>query len=190
MNIKRGLIRLWLLFSTVWSLSFLGLSAPDWYHAASYWYRSRGFEVEKMSRCDVKPWAMDWSQVKPPPGFTLDDPSKASDCFHVALPNTSRYLVVVAKGKWTVSEIRDVALYNPAVFPKQQGHNTQDYMILDLTHGNPAPDTGGLLILGNPEKDHVNLEAAKAFTIFAFGVPIGVLVLGIGVCWVVMGFKT
>src|SRR5438445_351982 len=42
MYVKRGLIRLWFLFSTVWCLCFLGLFAADWYHAASFWYQSRG----------------------------------------------------------------------------------------------------------------------------------------------------
>ncbi|HEX3953656.1 MAG TPA: hypothetical protein VHW90_08800 [Stellaceae bacterium] len=61
MNIKRGLFRLWTLCSALWCLSFLGFATPDWYHAASYWYRSRGIEVNK-----CKPWELKWQPAAIP----------------------------------------------------------------------------------------------------------------------------
>jgi hypothetical protein len=35
-NIRRGMFRAWALFSVLWAVSFMVVSAPVWYHAASY----------------------------------------------------------------------------------------------------------------------------------------------------------
>ena len=37
MNVKRGLIRLWMVFSILWAGLFLEISAPIWYTAAQLW---------------------------------------------------------------------------------------------------------------------------------------------------------
>jgi hypothetical protein len=312
MNVKRGLIRLWVLFSAVWSLSLLGLSAPDWYHAASYWYRSHGFEA---ARCDSQleidelkarilraklgaleapktsaatsglkppdtprqptieppaptakskytieppsppaqnwdvvatkpagtapqatsdPWAVvnrtpatsapaqkpsglssdrtptneSGSKLKLPPGFTLDqeagnkvanpfdqfDTPALINCFHVTVPDGSKYIVVVANDNWNAEEIRDVALYNPELFlpstsAKRVGDAT-DPMMVDLTRGNPRPGPGRYLISGPPEHDHPDLGLSKILTCFAFVVPVGLFLLGRGIWWVAMGFRS
>ena len=37
MNIRRGLLRLWVFASAVWSLCFLGLAATSWYEVVATW---------------------------------------------------------------------------------------------------------------------------------------------------------
>jgi hypothetical protein len=131
------------------------------------------------------------------PDVNDDVPTTAPDCFHVTVPGGLKYLVEVKRGSWNVESIKDVVLYNPALFPKSQAKSrpavwqppTGDEIVVDLTQGDPRPDTGGFLISGNVY-DHPDLKMAISSTGLAFLVPIAVFILGSGIYWVAMGFKS
>jgi hypothetical protein len=193
MNVKRGLIRLWVLSSAVWCLSLLALAAQEWYHAASYWYRSRGIEVTP-----CKPWELNWRQnapIKPPPpGFTLDPPQPQTspptaqpDCFHVTTRDGSQYLVDVKKGSWNNDSIKDVVFYNPDLFPILADPKTQSLSRVDLTNGDPRLGSR-YLVIGNSH-DHPDLGFTMLLTSLAFLIPITILALGWAMWWVARGFR-
>ena len=218
MNIKRGLIRLWVLFSAVWSLGLLGLAAPDWYHAASFWYRFRGLQA---SLCDPRQTDRVMASVaseterraaklaeKPPlptaeellaridkaPRF---DPSKPStvappklNCFNVSTANGTKYVVAI-DGVWSIESIKPVIFYNPELFPPSAPPTAGGYGAdPSLVDLIHLPSgTGGFLAVSNPN-DYGDLRFAKLLATLAFAVPIVILVLGGGSWWVAMGFKS
>src|SRR5215467_2605577 len=100
MNIRRGLIQLWILFSALWVLGVLGLTGADWYHAASYWYRTRRIEVTECApkqTHEIEAIVIRAKRNAPlNPGeswlerfFNLE----AFNCFSVNAPDGSKYIV-------------------------------------------------------------------------------------------------
>jgi len=205
MNVKRGLIRLWVLFSAIWSLCILSLSAADWYHAASYWYRSWGFEATTASQCKPRelngiqgrglspgapPRSVDPGLLQelrrrgllPPP---VQPPSTLDiefDCFSLVAPDRSRYLVVVTKGKWNEEQIKDEAVYNPDLFPKSNG---TDPLQVDLT----SKDNKESIVIMRRWNDHPDLASDTILIGLGLFVPIAAFGLGSAVWWVATGFK-
>jgi hypothetical protein len=180
MNVKRGLTRLWIVFSAAWCLGLLTLSLPDWYHAASDWYRSQGLEIT-----GCKPWELysHFPVSKPPPGFSSGE--WLIDCFHVRGLGGRNYLVEVHREGWDIDEVRNLVLNNPDLFPTRPGESkpgvwqppASDEVLVDVTQrAYPIPN--------------YDLKTARFLTILAVGVPLGFLVLARCLWWVGMGFRS
>ena len=174
MNVKRGLIRLWVLFTVIWTVSLLWIGAPGWYNAASDWYKDvsdwysgRVFHAHKRQKPTEGPW--------------LTCP-RGKGCFDVVAPNGSLYFVI-AGDHFTEDEIASIAKNNPAKFsgpscptkPCKGGYG-HDPILVDITGDEwfvvSKGRTPGLIFLG-----------------LAAGVPLALLGLGSGLWWVAMGFK-
>jgi hypothetical protein len=53
-NVKRGMFRFWVLFSVLWVVPLIGLSAPTWYRAAYYSLQTRGFQISEYQNPQTK----------------------------------------------------------------------------------------------------------------------------------------
>ncbi len=161
-NVTRGMFRAWVLFSVLWVISFLGLSAPDWYEAATYWYRGLEIRVTKTScREDVH------------------------SCFDVAGPGNAKYIVQFdQKTKMTPDDIATVVKYDMQRFNdrpsgcrgKTKGYGC-DPIFIDLSNEE-------WLVTGRSLAPNTVL-----FTTLAFAVPAGLLALGVALGWVATGFR-
>ena len=168
MNIKRGLMRLWMVFSILWAGLFLGISAPIWYISAQLWL-NKASELAQAVRV---------AEHEDSVGVCLAVHQK---CFDVRAPNGSRYVVKVRDTESEAS-VTNIVRLNPDKFaePPQdpRGGWGNDPFFVDLT--------GSWIVTG---VEALDLSSPKLFTVIALAVPLAVLALGYGVGWAVMGFR-
>ena len=130
----------------------------------------------------------------------------AFDCFNIIAHDGSRYRVVSLSDKWSVQQMKDVALYNPEIFPPWKGPEPLRIdmwerpergklseviaagEVADLIARNSDKHRGEFVRVGDPT-DHPDLERTIFLTVLAFLVPIGVFVSGSAIWWAAMGFK-
>ena len=166
MNLKRGLMRLWILFSVPWAVIFLGISAPIWYA------QLRLYNAEIAAR----------------PLSVLEDKNsvgvcgvKGQKCFNVTAPNGSRYVVKVANTE-TEASVANIVSLHPEKFrePAQEhgGGWGNDPYFVDLS--------GPWIVTG---VEALDLSLAKLLTVIAVAVPPAILGLGYAIGWVVTGFR-
>ncbi len=98
MNVKRGLMRLWIVFSILWVGLFLGISAPIWYNAAQLWSKKAELDARQLRVAEHKNSA----------GACVATGRK---CFDVTTPNGSQYVVKVADTE-TETSVATIARHN------------------------------------------------------------------------------
>jgi hypothetical protein len=167
MNIKRGLVRLWMLSSILWAGLFLGISAPIW------------FAQFQLNRAEIAGRPLNVAEQKNGSGACAATGQK---CFDVTAPNGSRYVVRVANTE-TEASVANIVSLNPEKFrePAQDhggGWGADPYFV-DLT--------GRLMVTG---VEAVDLSLAKLLTLIAVAVPPAILGVGYAIGWVVSGFRT
>jgi hypothetical protein len=164
-NIKRGMFRAWVLFSALWAVSFLGLSAPDWYEAGAYWYRGLQIRISKTA-C----------------------PDEAYSCFNVDGPGDAKYFVQTTKNT-IESVVVSAVKFGDTHFDYSKFYSNN---CGNLTTG-PWCTQGRLLVDLTNEKWLVTgigiNRDTKLFTLLAFAVPAGLLALGAAFGWVAKGFN-
>jgi hypothetical protein len=178
-NVKRGMLRVWMLFSVLWAASFIGLSVPVWYHAASYSLRIRGFQVTEAT--DPKTQATPWLC-----NLTSDN-MRTNACFNVTSPGGCIYFVIadrrVADASVAAAEVAESEKDAPCQHATKGGWGN-DPLIVDLTAKN------GWTVSKSGLKPYPDLASAKIFTLLAFAVPVGLFVLGAAFGWAATGFKS
>jgi len=165
-NIKRGLMRLWAVFSILWAGSFLGMSPLTWYwyDAAWLWLNKPQVRVTEQGNSVGVCFAT------------------GRNCFDVIAPNGSRYVVKVADTE-TEASVANIVGLNPNKFsnPPQDpkgGWGSNDPYFVDLTDP--------WVVIG---VSHSDWSLAKAFIAIAFAVPLAILALGYAISWIVKGFS-
>src|SRR5258708_467474 len=131
-NVRRGMFRAWLVFSALWAPCFLGLSAPIWYHAASYWLHTQGIQITKETNSK-----------------TLGCSDINKECLSVKSPKGCRYFMIVDRRVYTVSMaaawVAELEHTSHCAHPTTGGYGN-DPIVIDLT----ASDGGtGLAPLPN-----------------------------------------
>ena len=164
-NIKRGLMRLWAVFSILWAGSFLGMSPLTW-----YWYDAAWLWLNKPQ--------VRVTEQKNSVGVCFAPGRK---CFDVIAPNGSRYVVKVADTE-TEASVANIVGLNPDKFSNRpqdpKGGFGNDPYFVDLTDP--------WVVIGR-EPHYSSL--AKAFIAIAFAVPLAILALGYAISWIVKGFS-
>ncbi len=182
-NVTRGMFRAWVLFSALWVVSFLGLSAPTWYHAASYWIHTYGFHVVEEFNAKAQASAVLCNRAD-------DNNILVNRCFNVTSPGGCKYFVAADRRVYTSPYM--VAAYIVEYADTQRcdkpttGGFGHDPIVVDLTSSRPA---GGGWVVVPALGTYPDLSDAKILTILAFAVPAGLLALGAALGWVATGFK-
>jgi hypothetical protein len=218
MNIKRGLLRLWVLASALWAVAWLAIAAPEWYRVAQYLHW-RLMITQKLHVAEISslPKSHINEATKRPPTPSgaakshldelieqLEAASKAAPsdncdivgqkCFAVSAPNGSQY-VVIADDSFTADSIANYARFYPDTFnrpvqPEISGGGKADPYLVDLTSSKPNG-------LGPPVTDPTILQQLEPgpsvpwiSTVLALAVPLAALGLGFTIGWVVRGFRS
>jgi len=181
MDIKRGLIRLWILFSVIWVLGVALLIGPDWCRAALHWYRVLGFEAVETRPCPG------WVGLDEKKAFTLKELyASRIRCFHVTLPSGSRYILRVMTIQYSSKrEIKNLIAYNAELlFPPTTSlpptMESRDPMIIDLVNR----DTSAFRI-----GDRRDLGLIMFLTIMGLAAPVAVFALGAVVWRIAASFR-
>jgi|SRR6516165_2188849 hypothetical protein len=217
MNLKRGLLRLWVLASALWAVAWLAIAAPDWYRVAQDWHWrlmvTQKLHVAEISSLPKSHISESTKRLPTPPGAAkslseladeLEAAAKApppdncdiagQKCFAVSAPNGSQY-VVIADDSFTVDSMADYAQFYPDTFnrpaqPETSGGGKADPYLVDLR-------SSKLNGLGPPVTDPTILQQLEpgpavpwTSTLLALAVPLAALGLGFTIRWVVRGFRS
>ncbi len=184
-NIRRGMFRAWLLFSVLWALPFLGLSASIWYYAASYWYHTRGIQVTEDKNGKTLTSGKGWNAP------LIDNPKCHQNnrkCLSVISPKGCRYFMIIDRRVYTHSMaaayVAEREETSTCARPTSGGLGNGPILI-DLTASDGGTGWVPLPHLGY----YPDTATAELFTIMAFAVPGGLLALGAAIGWVARGFK-
>jgi hypothetical protein len=190
MNVRRGLLRLWVLFSTVWFLGCVGFAASDWYRVtlAGYydaldWYHSRGLVTATCNQQQAREL-----QERIAAGQNTESKyDMITDCYWAKTVDGSEYLIKADGSKWSSEGIREIVLWNTYLFHEYYDLSKQKtYFFVDLDGPGPR------YIIGErrqSEDFYVSLNRIEFFGVIGVTVPLIIFIFGKSILWVLAGFK-